>query len=161
MKNFCLVCLILPKNLGVSFLLSLRERRESTKDECGQKTYSSLFMWSGFPYNMAGGCQETARQRLHCFLWSNIGSQGGSLPLHFIHWDRVTKSSPLSRRGESESTPQWDKHHKICRPVIKTSTVQPLAAHVYIPPTWNYLHPLLRHLCLPSSFIHYCIRSKI
>ena len=95
-----------------------------------------------------------ARQRPHSFLWSNIKSHGGSLPLHSSHWDRVTKSSLYSRREESDFTPQWEKCQRIFRTVLKTTLVHSLAAHVHIPLMWKLpALSLSRHLPLPQFYL--------
>lgn len=98
MQNSCLVSLSLSKNLGVSFLLSWREKRESTRDKCTQThTRASpyclgyLLAWQ---LGLQQGSQETARWRLHSTLWPNTGWHGGPLSPYSIQWKGASKSNP-------------------------------------------------------------------
>lgn len=119
MRRSCLMSPPLSKNLGVSFLLHEKEKREC-KGERGQNTYSTHFVWPGLPCNTAArSASQSPRSKpggdYKPFQKGSMGGHGGSRPSHCRHWNGLTKTSPYQRRKGSESTLQQEKCQRTCR----------------------------------------------
>ena len=137
MRRSCLISPPLSKNLGVSFLLHKKEKRECKGWMWTKHILKSLHVaWASLQHGGPVSKQETqepARWRLQALLESSIGRHGGSRPSHCRHWNGLTKTRAYQRRGGSEST-------------FNKKNVKELADYCN-----NHHGPTFNCICLPSS----------